>query len=698
MIEVYEMNSTTMKFRITDQATRNRVFRRGMWNLAGIPVVMTQWKPFVEEEKTEESIPLWVHLRNIPLNMFSWKGLSFVTSSVGVPVRLHPDTAQCKDLEVAKVFVNVDLTKELPKSMNFSFQGKDTLVDFTYSRLPAKCSSCGRWGHLSLACLKKPSPTEQAQVQSLVTTPVVEAKATAEVGEITDIAGEEEWSTPTKVGKSPERKAELDLGHVSILSKSPFAVLALEEKEGEMVGQHETVYQNEEEKYSPAIVEQEDVQGLENISATPIVSLPTTIAQGRDKGIVPRQTLPRLSKDNHRIIPNPTAQKTAAQKTTDPGFNKSKKQSVVRKWIQKNAMKFGCIIETRVKEGRMQHIVSSAFPHWSAISNYEHHRLGKLWVVWNQEVRITPCFKSSQMITVSVLMGGMEEEFLCSFVYASNVPEERRELWNDLKDHQDSTMFKDKPWIVVGDFNEILELEDHVGHNIPTVSMGMREFQEVIRHNRFMDMKAHGPKLTWSNKRKDELIQRKLDRTLINDVWITKFPQTYCVFEAGGCSDHLRCRIQLTAESLKPKRPFKFTNVITESPDFLPLVEKYWEGTTPLFSSTSALHRLSKKLKELKPSLRELSRKQVGDITKKTKAAYDTLCSCQLNAMTNPSPLMLDEETRAYERWVSLSSIEEKVLSQRAKGRAAKNSIREIQKEDGTIVDTQEDIKNEAVD
>lgn len=65
MIEVYEMNSTTMKFRITDKATRNKVFRRGMWNLAEIPVVMTQWKLFVEEEKTEESIPLWVHLRNV---------------------------------------------------------------------------------------------------------------------------------------------------------------------------------------------------------------------------------------------------------------------------------------------------------------------------------------------------------------------------------------------------------------------------------------------------------------------------------------------------------------------------------------------------------------------------------------------------------------------------------------------------------
>lgn len=122
------------------------------------------------------------------------------------------------------------------------------------------------------------------------------------------------------------------------------------------------------------------------------------------------------------------------------GFNKLKKQSVVREWINKNALKFGCIIETRVKERRMKRIVSYAFPHWSAISNYDYHRLGKLWVVWSPEVRVTPCFKSSEMITVSVLLDGMVEEFLVSFVYASNCSEERKELWNDLKDHQDTTM------------------------------------------------------------------------------------------------------------------------------------------------------------------------------------------------------------------------------------------------------------------
>jgi len=53
-------------------------------------------------------------------------------------------------------------------------------------------------------------------------------------------------------------------------------------------------------------------------------------------------------------------------------------------------------------------------------------------------VRLTPCFTSSQMITCSVQVEGTDNEFFCSFVYASNFVEERKVLWEDLRNHHDS--------------------------------------------------------------------------------------------------------------------------------------------------------------------------------------------------------------------------------------------------------------------
>lgn len=152
-IEVYEVNSSTLKFRIPNLADRNRIIRRGMWNLAGIPVVVTKWSPVKEKEKPQaQSIPMWVHLKNVPLDMFSWQGLSFVSSPIGTPVRLHPETAQCLDLEVAKIFVRVDLTKDLPQKMNFNIKGKEFLVEYSYPWLPTKCYKCEKWGHAAKVC------------------------------------------------------------------------------------------------------------------------------------------------------------------------------------------------------------------------------------------------------------------------------------------------------------------------------------------------------------------------------------------------------------------------------------------------------------------------------------------------------------------------------------------------------------------
>lgn len=162
MVDVFVINSNTMKFRVTNSDARARIIRRCMWNLAGIPVVMSKWTPFIEEDQPEEkSIPLWVHLKNVPTSMVSWEGLSFITSPIGLPVRLHPETAQCVNIKTLKIFVNADLTKELPKKMFFNLLGKEVLVEYSYPWVPDRCTNCLKWGHLEKACLAPKKFMEQ---------------------------------------------------------------------------------------------------------------------------------------------------------------------------------------------------------------------------------------------------------------------------------------------------------------------------------------------------------------------------------------------------------------------------------------------------------------------------------------------------------------------------------------------------------
>lgn len=117
-------------------------------------MVVIKWTLRTEKEKhEEESIPMWIHLTKVPLHMFFWEGLSLIASHVGCPVKLYPETIACTSFEVAKVFVNVDVSKALLKEMDFSKDGEEFLVEFHYPWLPSKCKHCNKWGHIVRKCV-----------------------------------------------------------------------------------------------------------------------------------------------------------------------------------------------------------------------------------------------------------------------------------------------------------------------------------------------------------------------------------------------------------------------------------------------------------------------------------------------------------------------------------------------------------------
>lgn len=43
--DMYKIDAKTMRIRITSAMIREKVVRRGMWNIAGVPMVVSKWAP-----------------------------------------------------------------------------------------------------------------------------------------------------------------------------------------------------------------------------------------------------------------------------------------------------------------------------------------------------------------------------------------------------------------------------------------------------------------------------------------------------------------------------------------------------------------------------------------------------------------------------------------------------------------------------
>lgn len=200
----------------------------------------------------------------------------------------------------------------------------------------------------------------------------------------------------------------------------------------------------------------------------------------------------------------------------------------------------------------------------------------------------------------------------------------------------------------------------------------------------------------------------------MNEEWLHN-TRSYSVFEAGGCSDHLRCRIHPKHGESKKRKPFKFTNAIAKMPEFVSLMGRTWREYEAIYQSTSAMYMLTKRLKALKQPLRELSKIKLGELPKRTREAYLELCGRQKETMKDPSPEKLRVESEAMSKWQRLAELEEEFLKQRskihwldvgdgnniffhssAKIREIRNAIHEIIRADGSVAKTEEEIKVEA--
>uniref|UniRef100_A0A803P9J0 Reverse transcriptase domain-containing protein n=1 Tax=Cannabis sativa TaxID=3483 RepID=A0A803P9J0_CANSA len=137
-------------------------------------------------------------------------------------------------------------------------------------------------------------------------------------------------------------------------------------------------------------------------------------------------------------------------------------------------------------------------------------------------------------------------KFFVSLVYAFNDEKKREDLWAEL---EEVALKIDEPWIIMGDFNEILNANERVGKRAQ--SLPSQRFRDTTEKCKLANLKFSCSFFTWNNKQKpEERIFSKIDRAMVNTQWLSNFPCSEAVFLPEMAFDHSPILTEITTKTM----------------------------------------------------------------------------------------------------------------------------------------------------
>lgn len=163
---------------------------------------------------------------------------------------------------------------------------------------------------------------------------------------------------------------------------------------------------------------------------------------------------------------------------------------------------------------------------------------------------------------------------------------ERRLLWENLE-----VVFKlhSLPWMIAGNFNEVVMGEDKFGGKPVNVSKAIC-FQECSNSCRMIDIGFSRAQFTWSNHRPlAHLIQERIDRVFVNADWYGLYPEASVNHLERSHSDHSPILMCLDSRhGIMLPQPSKFQPMWLSHPSFPKVVKEAW--TKPNALSQAIVH------------------------------------------------------------------------------------------------------------
>jgi exonuclease III len=294
-------------------------------------------------------------------------------------------------------------------------------------------------------------------------------------------------------------------------------------------------------------------------------------------------------------------------------------------------------------------------------------------------------------------------------VYGESHGDRKPETWRLLRtlkqQHQDG-----RPWLCLGDFNEILSNSEKAG-GLARPQVCMDNFRNALQTCELVDLGFEGDLYTWRNHSRDaeKYICERLDRATASIEWYAMFSNFKVVHCEPYHSDHRPVIVYLDDGALPigryVKGPFRFEARWLQEEGCDEIIEKAWkEGWV------KGAVCVSDALKFVAANLQSWDDSVVGDLEKRIKKAKKDLDKCMRRPISQEKVteemrlrchLELLEEMnstkwrqRAHAWWLRDGDRNTKYFHAAAMARKKNNMAKELRRENGSVVVAGSDLTN----
>ncbi|KAJ4823351.1 hypothetical protein Tsubulata_022001 [Turnera subulata] len=155
-ISVSRYKEELFLFQFPDDAAYSRAFTRGPWHIGGVPLIFRPWTSSSKKlDFSNATFPVWIKLKNVPMELLTKEGLSYLSSVLGTPLHTDQDCSKIFKSDCVNVCVQVDFSKPLLNELKLDLHGKTVIIEVIYSWKLPHCDFCHGWGHHEIACSEK---------------------------------------------------------------------------------------------------------------------------------------------------------------------------------------------------------------------------------------------------------------------------------------------------------------------------------------------------------------------------------------------------------------------------------------------------------------------------------------------------------------------------------------------------------------